>query len=113
MNNENKPLKPIVKWHGGKKEEIKHILPHIPSSYSKYLEPFVGGGALYFNINPERAVINDVHKELIEYILKIKFNYGFTSINAKGKDFIGALLDSGHWSLFGLWFGSSPSCRTQ
>ena len=49
MNNENKPLKPIVKWHGGKKEEIKHILPHIPSSYSKYLEPFVGGGALYFH----------------------------------------------------------------
>jgi DNA adenine methylase len=72
MNNENKPLKPIVKWHGGKKEEIKHILPHIPSSYSKYLEPFVGGGALYFNINPERAVINDVHKELIDFYQAIK-----------------------------------------
>ena len=70
--NNIKGLNPIVKWSGGKKDELKHILPHIPSSYSTYLEPFIGGGAVYFNLNPEKAVINDVHKELIDFYQSIK-----------------------------------------
>ena len=65
-------LNPIVKWSGGKKDELTQILPHIPDSYSTYLEPFIGGGALYFKLNPERAVINDVHKELIDFYQSIK-----------------------------------------
>ena len=65
-------LKPIVKWSGGKKDELKKILPHIPSKYSMYLEPFIGGGALYFHLNPECAVINDVHKELVDFYQSIK-----------------------------------------
>ena len=65
-------LKPIIKWSGGKKDELKHILPHIPVSYSTYLEPFIGGGAVYFHLNPERAVINDVHKELVDFYQSIK-----------------------------------------
>lgn len=68
----NDSLKPIVKWSGGKKDEIKHILPHLPGSFSTYLEPFIGGGALYFHINPKNAVINDVHKELIDFYTSIK-----------------------------------------
>ena len=70
--NNIKGLNPIVKWSGGKKDELKHILPHIPSSYATYLEPFIGGGAVYFNLNPEKAVINDVHKELIDFYQSIK-----------------------------------------
>ena len=70
--NNNKNLNPIVKWSGGKKDELNHILPHIPSSYSTYLEPFIGGGAVYFNLNPKKAVINDVHKELIDFYQSIK-----------------------------------------
>ena len=70
--NNNTNLNPIIKWSGGKKDELKHILPHIPSSYSIYLEPFIGGGAVYFNLNPEKAVINDVHKELIDFYQSIK-----------------------------------------
>ena len=70
--NNNKNLNPIIKWSGGKKDELNHILPHIPSSYSIYLEPFIGGGAVYFNLNPEKAVINDVHKELIDFYQSIK-----------------------------------------
>ena len=65
-------LKPIVKWSGGKKDELKHILPHIPINYSTYLEPFIGGGAVYFHLNPETAVINDVHKELVDLYQSIK-----------------------------------------
>ena len=49
---EMKTLKPIIKWSGGKKDELKYILPHIPDSYSTYLEPFIGGGAVYFHLKP-------------------------------------------------------------
>ena len=68
----NKSLSPIVKWSGGKKEELKNILEHIPEKYNIYLEPFVGGGAVYFNLNPNKSVINDVHKELIDFYQSIK-----------------------------------------
>lgn len=73
MANIYKPnLKPIIKWSGGKSDELNHILEHIPTTYDTYLEPFIGGGALYFHINPNKAVINDVHKELIDFYQSIK-----------------------------------------
>ena len=67
-----KPLKPLVKWSGGKKDELKQILPHLPAQYDTYMEPFVGGGALYFHLNPDKAIINDVHKELVDFYQAIK-----------------------------------------
>ena len=70
--NKRNSLNPIIKWSGGKKDELKYILPHIPVSYSTYLEPFIGGGAVYFHLNPKRAVINDVHKELVDFYKSIK-----------------------------------------
>ena len=60
-------LKPIVKWSGGKGDEIQKFIHHIPDTYDTYLEPFIGGGALYFHLNPDKAVITDVHKELIDF----------------------------------------------
>jgi DNA adenine methylase len=65
-------LKPIIKWSGGKTDEIKQILPYLPEQFTTYIEPFIGGGALYFHLNPERAVINDVHKELIDFYKSIQ-----------------------------------------
>jgi len=59
-------LKPLIKWSGGKGDEIKEILPYLPSSYSTYIEPFIGGGALYFHLAPQKAIISDVHTELID-----------------------------------------------
>ena len=72
IKEEKKKLKPIIKWSGGKKDELKNILPHIPENYTCYLEPFVGGGALFFHLNPEKGVINDIHKELIDFYQSIK-----------------------------------------
>lgn len=69
---QNINLKPIIKWSGGKKDELKQILPHIPENYSFYLEPFIGGGALFFHLNPEKAVISDVHKDLTDLYKSIK-----------------------------------------
>jgi len=57
-------LSPLVKWSGGKSDELDSIIPHIPE-FDTYLEPFVGGGALYFHLNPTKAVINDIHPDLI------------------------------------------------
>jgi DNA adenine methylase len=68
-------LKPIIKWSGGKTDEIKYIIKHLPDTYSIYLEPFIGGGALYFYLNPVKSVINDVHKELIDFYQSIKDGY--------------------------------------
>lgn len=72
QNSDNAPLKPIIKWSGGKSDELKQILPHIPDTYSVYLEPFIGGGAIYFQLTPQNAVINDVHKELVDFYQSIK-----------------------------------------
>jgi DNA adenine methylase len=60
-----KHLSPIIKWSGGKVDEIPEILKYMPDKYDTYLEPFIGGGALYFYLNPKKAVINDIHPDLI------------------------------------------------
>lgn len=62
-------IKPFVKWAGGKEGELKYILPMMPDTIHKYVEPFVGGGALYFalseNMNIKQRFINDFSSELI------------------------------------------------
>lgn len=55
---------PIVKWSGGKRDELKYFQKYIPP-FTRYIEPFVGGGAVFFALQPEQAVIADVHTELI------------------------------------------------
>lgn len=57
--------KPLLKWAGGKTQLLPQILPDIPTSYKKYIEPFFGGGALFFAHKPENAVIADSNPELV------------------------------------------------
>lgn len=64
-NEEIKHLKPLIKWSGGKGDEIKMFEKYIPENYATYIEPFVGGGSVYFYLNPTNAIISDVHAELI------------------------------------------------
>lgn len=59
-----KYMLPIIKWSGGKRDEIKQFESLIPP-FTTYIEPFVGGGALFFHLNPAKAVIADVHPDLI------------------------------------------------
>lgn len=56
---------PVVKWVGGKRQIIEHISIHLPKIFSTYLEPFLGGGAVLFKLQPKRAVVNDINNELI------------------------------------------------
>jgi DNA adenine methylase len=69
-------MKPIVKWSGGKKDEIKHFIEFIPKDISTYAEPFFGGGAVFFHLQPEKAVVSDVHKELIDFYTALKYGQG-------------------------------------
>jgi len=60
-------VKPFLKWAGGKRQLIPEIIKHLPSNLRnmRYYEPFVGAGALFFGLQPRRAVINDNNKDLI------------------------------------------------
>lgn len=59
------PGRPILKWAGGKSQLLTELLPKIPKKYGKFIEPFFGGGALFFSARPKRAVISDSNPELI------------------------------------------------
>lgn len=56
---------PYLKWAGGKRSMLRHLVPHVPPSYGTYFEPFVGGGALFFALQPEKAVLSDVNRRLV------------------------------------------------
>ena len=58
-------LKPFVKWAGGKRQLLGEILERIPCTYENYIEPFLGGGAVLFALQPKRALINDINASLI------------------------------------------------
>ncbi|MGN1383567.1 MAG: DNA adenine methylase, partial [Eubacterium sp.] len=60
-----KYIKPIMKWAGGKSQLLNELIPRVPEEYNRYIEPFFGGGALFFALEPENAVIADSNPELI------------------------------------------------
>lgn len=69
--------KPFVKWAGGKRQIIEKLLKLVPENYETYYEPFVGGGALLFELSPRNAVINDSNKELMNVYKTIADDKGF------------------------------------
>ena len=63
--NSEKRLYPILKWAGGKEQELKYIIPNLPTNFNNYYEPFVGGGAVYTALQADHYFINDKSTELI------------------------------------------------
>ena len=61
----NSSIAPFVKWAGGKRQLIPQIKERMPEKYNDYYEPFVGGGAVAFELLPTNALINDINKALI------------------------------------------------
>jgi DNA adenine methylase len=70
----NPLVRPFLKWAGGKRQLLPEIVKYVPKRTSKhtYYEPFIGGGALLFELQPQKAVINDSNKELINCYKVIK-----------------------------------------
>lgn len=67
-------LKPFLKWAGGKRQLLPEINKHLPKKFYTYYEPFIGAGAVLFDLTPTKAVVNDYNKELINTYLVIKNN---------------------------------------
>lgn len=63
--------KPILKWAGGKTQMLGDLIPKVPTSYGRYIEPFFGGGAMFFALQPENAVVADSNPELINMYCQV------------------------------------------
>lgn len=63
---------PIVKWVGGKRQLLDSLVSLLPQKISYYCEPFLGGGALFFQIQPQKAVVNDINSDLMTVYQVIK-----------------------------------------
>lgn len=68
-------MKPLIKYRGGKSKEIPSFIKYIPEHFDTYFEPFFGGGAVFFYIEPKKAVINDVNVRLMAFYEDIKSKY--------------------------------------
>ena len=85
MAKNNKLVAPFLKWVGGKRQLMPSIVDHLPENIKdyKYIEPFIGGGAVFFNLQPKNAVINDYNEELINVYQVIKDNLDDLIIDLK------------------------------
>jgi len=68
-------MKPRVKYRGGKSKEIPHLIKHIPEFRGRYVEPFFGGGALSFHLEPKKAIINDINLKLMAFYKGVKSDF--------------------------------------
>jgi DNA adenine methylase len=59
------PPRPFLKWAGGKGQLLLQYQPFFPKTFATYYEPFLGGGAIFFRLLPERAVLTDINPELV------------------------------------------------
>lgn len=72
MPKKNPSIAPILKWVGGKRQLLDQIMPLIPKNCSTYVEPFLGGGAVFFELQPKKAIINDFNEELVNVYLSVR-----------------------------------------
>ena len=68
-------MKPMIKYRGGKSKEIPQIMWHIPRFTGRYIEPFFGGGALFFHLEPRQAIINDINPKLMAFYRGVRNNF--------------------------------------
>lgn len=70
----NKLVSPVLKWVGGKRQLLPSIKPMLPKRITSYCEPFVGGGAVLFDLQPKKAIVNDINSDLILVYTVIRDN---------------------------------------
>ena len=77
---------PIVKWVGGKRQLMFELLKNMPQNYNRYFEPFIGGGALFFELQPDNAYISDMNEELINLYQVVRDNVNELIIDLQKHD---------------------------
>ncbi len=70
------PVKPLLKWAGGKRQIAGELFDRFPSNWNQgtYIEPFIGGGAVFLHVAPSRAVIADLNSRLYGFYIQVKTN---------------------------------------
>lgn len=68
-------MNPVLKYRGGKSREIPRFLQYIPDDFGRYIEPFFGGGAVFFYLEPDNAIINDINVRLMTFYQQLRNNY--------------------------------------
>lgn len=87
MNKRLGEPKPILKWAGGKRQLLGEIAKRIPNGFNRYIEPFFGGGSVYFGLCPEKALLSDVNGDLILVYTQIRDHWKEVSKELKGLPF--------------------------
>lgn len=65
-------MTPFLKWPGGKRQILPLLKEHVPKSYNRYFEPFVGAGSMVLELSPNQATINDVNLQLLNVYTQIR-----------------------------------------
>lgn len=68
-------MNPLIKYRGGKSKEIRYLQKHLPEYKGRYIEPFLGGGALFFYLQPQKAIINDINSKLMAFYSGVKLDF--------------------------------------
>jgi DNA adenine methylase len=71
-SNNHSPLPPLIKWAGGKRRLLPDIAELAPPKFSRYYEPFLGGGAVFFSLLPTAATLSDANDELIQMYAQVR-----------------------------------------
>lgn len=68
-------MNPVLKYRGGKSREIPRFIDSIPDDFNRYIEPFFGGGAVYFYLEPGNAILNDINGRLMTFYTQLRNQY--------------------------------------
>lgn len=81
-------MKPFLKYRGGKSSEIIFFSSFLPKNYDTYIEPFFGGGSLFFYLEPKNSIINDLNEKLIKTYLEVRDNFEIVKKELKQLQYI-------------------------
>ena len=73
----------FLKWAGGKRWFVKHQIHRVPKEFNRYIDPFLGGGSLFFYLEPRAAIISDYNEELITTYQAIRDDWQGVQKNLK------------------------------
>ncbi|WP_051537969.1 DNA adenine methylase [Treponema sp. C6A8] len=106
-NDSTSHIKPFIKWAGGKEKELNILKNFYPKKFSKYIEPFVGGGAVFLNTDAQTYYINDKSSELIALYSSIKTQssafFSYLTVIAKSWKYIEEFSEKNKASLIKLF----------
>ena len=80
-------MKTLIKWPGGKTKEFNNIKDLIPP-FERYIEPFFGGGAVFFQLKPRKAIVNDICEELMDFYMFIKNEHDQKEFKKELNDYV-------------------------